>query len=64
MSKLQRHQCPTFGALPLGTITRTNWPLHFYIYRLNAQVCWFPPVGIRPAAVLSISGDLYQINFQ
>jgi hypothetical protein len=48
VSKLQRHRCPTFGALPLRTITRTNWPLHFYIYRwchVRWWVCdqWFIP---------------------
>jgi hypothetical protein len=34
VSKLQRHQCPTFGALRPRT-QRTNGQLHFYIYRLS-----------------------------
>jgi hypothetical protein len=29
VSKLQRHRCITFG----DSRSRTNWPLHFYIYR-------------------------------
>jgi hypothetical protein len=32
VSKLQRHRCPTFGALRPRT-QRTNGQLHFYIYR-------------------------------
>jgi hypothetical protein len=32
VSKLQRHRCPTFGALRPRTL-RTNGQLHFYIYR-------------------------------
>jgi hypothetical protein len=35
VSKLQRHWCPTFGALRPRT-QRTNGQLHFYIYRLYA----------------------------
>jgi hypothetical protein len=34
VSKLQRNRCISFG----GWRSRTNWPLHFYIYRLRLYI--------------------------